>query len=342
MKTDNHNKRLWRRSFFRTGVFRVAFLVYGFAGLSLFWQVGCDRSQSNNTANSADGKLRAVATVGMVADLVRVIGGDAVDVEQICGSGVDPHLFMPTVDDVEKLMDAEVVFYCGLQLEGKMAGTLKDLAAEQPVFAITDGIDRDLLIGGDSDHADPHLWNDVSLWSQCVDSIRDQLSKLKPSHAAEFADRAAAYREELTALHEYGVEAMKTVPEASRLLITSHDAFSYFGRAYGLEVRGIQGISTESEAGLQQINALVDLLIERNVQAVFVESSVSSKNVEALIEGAASRDHQVGKGGTLYSDAMGSADSYEGTYIGMLDHNLTTTANALGGNATGFKNSRDE
>ncbi|MEM0925443.1 MAG: zinc ABC transporter substrate-binding protein, partial [Planctomycetota bacterium] len=138
------------------------------------------------------------------------------------------------------------------------------------------------------------------------------------------------------------VNVMQTIPEESRLLITSHDAFSYFGRGYGLDVRGIQGISTESEAGLQQINALIDLLLERNVKAVFVESSVSPKNIEALIEGAASRGHQVAKGGTLYSDAMGSAGSYEGTYIGMLDHNLTTTANALGGKAPGFRSSDDE
>ncbi|MEM6469365.1 MAG: zinc ABC transporter substrate-binding protein [Planctomycetota bacterium] len=302
---------------------------------------GCSRDSPSDSAADS-GKLNVVATVGMVADLVREVGGDQVEVTQICGSGVDPHLYMPTRDDVQKLMDADVIFFCGLKLEGKMADTLERFANEKPVFAVTDAINPATLIGGEEDHADPHLWNDVSLWSQCVGLISDRLSKELPQYAAEFTERASAYQQSLDQLHQYGVDVMKTVPEKSRLLITSHDAFSYFGRGYGLEVRGIQGISTESEAGLQQINGLVDLLLQRNVGAVFVESSVSPKNIEALIEGAASKGHQVVKGGTLFSDAMGAPGSYEGTYIGMLDHNLTTTAKALGGKADGFRARVDE
>lgn len=292
------------------------------------------------SSSSTTDRIQAVVTVGMVADLVRAVGGDHVEVNQICGAGVDPHLYQPTRDDVVAIRNAEIVFYCGLMLEGKMAGTLEKVGERKPSIAVTAAIDPAMLIageegesGGGQHHGDPHVWNDVSLWSRCVDLIRDELTKLDPEHGEDYAANATAYNNQLAELHEYGVKAIATIPEQSRLLITSHDAFSYFGRAYGLDVRGIQGISTESEAGLQQINELVDLLIRRNVKAVFIESSVSPKNVEALIEGAASKGHQVVKGGMLFSDAMGPEGSYEGTYLGMLDHNLTVTTRALGGQA---------
>ncbi|QEG01398.1 Periplasmic zinc-binding protein TroA precursor [Stieleria maiorica] len=319
------------------------------APIALFWIaalfLGCnsgDQTPRTSSGTAPSGKkLRVVVTVGMVGDLVRTVGGDRIEVTQICGAGVDPHLYMPTRDDVQDIMESEAVFYCGLMLEGKMADTLEKVSRSKPVFAVTDAIDRGRLMAGEGDesggsgqsHGDPHVWNDVSMWSECVELIRDELTRLAPEHGDQFAANATAYRAELAKLHAYGIQAIATIPEESRLLITSHDAFNYFGRAYGLDVRGIQGISTESEAGLQQINALVDLLIRRNVKAVFVESSVSPKNVEALIEGAASQGHKVVKGGMLFSDAMGRPGTYEGTYIGMLDHNLTTTTRALGGQA---------
>lgn len=308
--------------------------------------VGCHSGSEPESpgSSSADGKIEAVATVGMVADLVRQVGQEHVRVTQICGSGVDPHLYMPTRDDVQLIMEADVVFYCGLMLEGKMAGTLDKVGRRKPIIAVTDSIDPTLLLSGEeaernssSDpgsaevHADPHVWNDVSLWRQCLTSVEQELSSLRPDLADTFAVNAEAYAAQLDQLHAYGRQITGTIPESSRLLITSHDAFSYFGRAYGLEVRGIQGISTESEAGLQQINALVDLLIERDVRAVFIESSVSPKNVEALIEGAASKGHSVTTGGTLFSDAMGPSGDPTGTYLGMLSHNLTTVTRALGG-----------
>lgn len=292
----------------------------------------------NSRPTSRSEKINVVATVGMVADLVRQVGGDDVEVTQICGAGVDPHLYRPTTDDVRKIDSAEIVFYCGLKLEGKMIDTLETVGQTKPVIAITDAVDVARLRSaggeetlGQSAHPDPHLWNDVSLWSQCVPLVAEELGKLKPELADKFAEAAVAYQAELEKLHAYGQQVMATVPEKSRLLITSHDAFSYFGQAYGLEVQGIQGISTESEAGLRRINELVDLLIERDVRSVFVESSVRPKNVEALMEGAAQRGHEVSTGGVLFSDAMGLAGTYEGTYVGMLDHNLSTTAAALGG-----------
>lgn len=311
--------------------------------------LGCGQNQSQSSQDTGNtGKIQAVATVGMVAELVRNVGGEHVWVTQICGSGVDPHLYKPTRDDVQQIMEAEIVFYCGLMLEGRMVDTLEKLGRNKPVVAVTDAIKHDSLLSGaqgpsgaqgGTGHGDPHVWNDVSLWSQCVGLVRDELTKFDPEHAEQYATNATAYQSRLAELHQYGVKAIATIPEQSRLLVTSHDAFSYFGRAYGIDVTGIQGVSTESEAGLLQINRLVDLLIKRDVKAVFVESSVSPKNVEALIEGTGSKGHVVAKGGMLFSDAMGAEGTYEGTYIGMLDHNLTTATRALGGtvDAGGFQ-----
>lgn len=296
-------------------------------------------SSTRKSSDSASNKINAVATVGMVADLVRNVGGEHVNVIAICGSGVDPHLYRPTVDDVAEIQSADIVFYCGLMLEGKLASTLEKRGQTKPVLALAETIDASLLISGDEGHGgdasgisgDPHLWNDVSLWSRSVDAIEAELAKLAPEHAETFSENASRYKQELAALHQWGLKVVGTIPKDSRLLITSHDAFNYFGRAYGLDVRGVQGLSTESEAGIQQVVSLVDLLIQRNVKAVFVESSVPAKGVRSLIEGAADRGHSVRLGGTLFSDAMGQEDTYEGTYIGMLDHNLTTVVSALGG-----------
>ncbi|MCL4164416.1 UNVERIFIED_CONTAM: hypothetical protein GTU68_057281, partial [Idotea baltica] len=185
----------------------------------------------------------------MVADLVRNVGGEQVDVNQICGSGVDPHLFKATRDDIQSIMAGDIVFYCGLMLEGKMSDTLVKIARKKPVFAVTEMIDESLLISADGfdGHPDPHVWNDVSAWSQCVDAVESALSEFDPAHAAQYRSNAKAYRAKLAQLHQYGVEAVATVPKERRLLLTSHDAFNYFGRAYGIEVQGVQGLSTESE-----------------------------------------------------------------------------------------------
>lgn len=285
--------------------------------------------------DSSSAAIDAVATVGMVADLVRNVGGDRVAVTQMMGSGVDPHLYKPTRDDVQTIIRGDIVFYSGLLLEGKMGDTLEKVGQSKPVFAVTAGIDESKLLEPDdfAGHADPHVWMDVSLWSQAVDVVAEALSEFDPEHAEDYRQRADAYRQRLAKLDAYGKQVIGSIPESSRVLITSHDAFSYLGRAYGLEVAGVQGLSTDSEAGLQHINELVDLIVEKNIGAVFVESSVSQKNVFALIDGAKSRGHQVKIGGELFSDAMGEAGTYEGTYEGMLDHNLTMIARGLGGEA---------
>lgn len=294
-----------------------------------------DRNAHKSESSSEDAPLRAIATVGMVADLVREVGGDHVVVTQIMGSGVDPHLYKVTRDDVQTIMGSDIVFYSGLMLEGKMADTLVKVARSRPVVAVTEMLDeRDLLEPDDFEgNYDPHVWMDVALWSKCVDVVATALTEVRPNNAKTFQANATAYIDRLEELHAYGTRAIASIPETSRVLVTSHDAFNYMGRAYGLDVQGVQGISTESEAGLQRVNELVSTLTERNVKAVFIESSVPRKSIDALVEGAAARGHRIRIGGELFSDAMGETDTYKGTYIGMLDHNFTTVTRSLGGNA---------
>jgi manganese/zinc/iron transport system substrate-binding protein len=278
----------------------------------------------------------------MITDVVRNVAGEHAEVEGIIGEGVDPHLYKPTRGDVVKLNSADVIFYNGLLLEGKMADVLVQMATSgKPVHAVTEKIlgDEKYLMEKDdgSSHTDPHVWMDVQAWLSGVDVIAGALAAYDPENAEDYMARAADYSGKLIALHAYALEAMATIPEGQGVLVTAHDAFRYMGRAYGLEVRGIQGISTESEAGVRDLEKLVDFIVERNIPAVFVESSVADKNVRALVEGAKARGHDVRIGGELFSDAMGQPGTYEGTYIGMIDHNVTTIVNALGGRAEGFQ-----
>lgn len=304
--------------------------------LSLLLLVGCSGTEKTNEPSDADNSLSVVSTVGMVADLVKQVGGDRIEVTQIMGSGVDPHLYKANRDDVQTIMASDVVFYSGLMLEGKMADTLIKVARKKPVIAVTERVDETNLLEPEdfAGHFDPHLWMDVAAWSNCVDVITEVLGEQAPQHAEFFRANATAYKSDLETLHQYGIDSIGSIPEESRILITSHDAFNYFGRAYGLEVQGVQGLSTESEAGLQRINELVDLLVEKKISAVFVESSVPSKNIEALVEGARSKGHEVSVGGELFSDAMGEPGTYRGSYVGMLDHNITLVARGLGGQAS--------
>ncbi|MFK7778850.1 MAG: zinc ABC transporter substrate-binding protein [Gimesia sp.] len=311
--------------------------------LILSFIVGCQAEETSSTdksnQQSADKQLTypipVAATVGMVADIVKNVGRENVAVTQIMGSGVDPHMHKASRDDVQMIMNADIIFYSGLMLEGKMADTLIKISRKKPVFAVTELIDQKSLLEPEdfNGHYDPHLWMDVAAWTLCVDAVKDALIEFDPSHTDAYQKNAEEYKKELEQLHEYGLKSTKSIPENSRILITSHDAFNYFGRAYGLNVQGIQGISTESEAGLKRINELVDMLVKKNIKAVFVESSVSKKNITALIDGAKAQGHEIIIGGELFSDAMGEQDTYEGTYIGMLDHNFTIVTRALGGTA---------
>jgi manganese/zinc/iron transport system substrate-binding protein len=306
--------------------------------LLLLFAAGCS-SSSDETAKEGNDQytgtypIQVVATIGMVADVVRNVGGEHVKVDQICGPGVDPHLYHPLTDDVRMLSNADMVFYCGLMLEGKMTDSLIQIARKRPVHAVTEMISQSLLLEPEefSGHFDPHVWNDVSAWSQTVTVVEKSLANFDPQHASEYEQNGAEYRKKLATLHQYGIDSLATVPAGRRVLVTSHDAFNYFGRAYELEVIGVQGLSTESEAGVQHINNLVDMLVQKNVKAVFVESTVPRKNIQALQEGAASKGHEVVIGGELFSDAMGLSGTYEATYEGMLDHNITVVTRGLGG-----------
>lgn len=296
---------------------------------------GCGKPAAEKP--SAEGQHTIVTTVGMVGDLVRQVAGEHAQVEFLVGEGVDPHLYKPTRSDVAALMGADAIFYAGLYLEGRMIDALKKVQeGGKPVFAVTDPVPEAFLLHPEDSqgHADPHIWMDVEGWVYAVDAVVAGLVEFDAAHAADYQANAQQLKEELKSLQLYVKEVLSSVPESQRVMVTAHDAFNYFGRAYGLEVLGIQGISTESEAGIQDINRLVDLLVERKIPAVFVESTVASKNVMALIEGAASKGHEVIIGGELFSDAMGEPGTYEGSYIGMIDHNATTVARALGGEAS--------
>jgi len=280
----------------------------------------------------AQGTLSVVATTGMIADTARRIGGDLVQVKALMGPGVDPHGYRQTRSDIVAMTRADLVLWHGLYLEAQMEDFFGDLGEKRRVVAVAEGLDKDTLLGHEDYEGryDPHVWMDPRAWADVVTAVTDALSAALPEGADTFAANAATFQTEIAALAEYADAALAQVPEQSRVLVTAHDAFNYFGRAYGFEVIGIQGISTESEAGLNRISTLVDELVSRDIKAVFVETSVSDRNMRALIEGAAARGHDVSIGGSLYSDAMGDAGTYEGTYLGMIDHNVTTIARALG------------
>ncbi|MEO1600535.1 MAG: zinc ABC transporter substrate-binding protein [Pseudomonadota bacterium] len=281
----------------------------------------------------AEERLDVVATTGMIADAAREVGGERVEVRALMGPGVDPHAYRQTRSDIVAMARADLVLWHGLYLEAQMEGFLLELGAEQPVVAVAETLPTDRLIGHDdyADKHDPHLWMDPVLWAEVVVAVRDALIAVDPSGEAIYEANAAAHLAELAALSDYTSRVLASVPASARVLLTAHDAFNYFGAAYGFEVMGIQGISTESEAGLQRIATLVDMLVEREIGAVFVESSVSDRNIRALIEGAAAQGHTVVIGGELFSDAMGEPGTYEGTYVGMIDHNATVISRALGG-----------
>jgi manganese/zinc/iron transport system substrate-binding protein len=277
-----------------------------------------------------------LATTGMIGDVVREIGGDRIRLETLMGPGVDPHLYKPTRDDVAKMLRADIVFYNGLVLEGKMTDAFVRVARSgKPVHAVTELLPEDQLIepAGADGHYDPHVWMDPRRWSRAAELIADKLIEHDKAGEQAYRRSLAALQDRMRQLDSYAERALATIPARQRVLVTAHDAFNYFADRYAIEVLGIQGLSTESEAGLRRIQELVSVLVERRIPAVFVETSVSDRNVLALVEGAASRGHRVVVGGELFSDAMGSPGTYEGTYIGMIDHNVTAITRALGGEA---------
>lgn len=279
--------------------------------------------------------LNIVATTGMIADAAARIGGDMVTVQALMGPGVDPHAYRQTRSDIVAMSRADLVLWHGLYLEAQLEEVLGDLSDITRVEAVAEALPKDQLLSHEDydGRFDPHVWMDPGLWAEVATRIEEVLSAAMPDHAQTFAANADHFKSEAEALGHYCKNTLSSVPEPARVLVTAHDAFNYFGRLYGFDVVGIQGISTESEAGLNRIAELVNMLVERGVGAVFVESSVSDRNIRALIEGARAKGHEVTIGGELYSDAMGAPGTYEGTWLGMIDHNVTTISRALGGDA---------
>lgn len=293
----------------------------------------------------ASGVVRVVATTGMVADAASAVGGPHAQVTRLMGEGVDPHLYKPAPGDLRVLESADLVLYNGLHLEGKLADSLTKLGDRRPVVAVAEAIPTDRLIRSTDDGGshDPHVWLDPRLWSLVVEAARDALQRASPANEASIRAAADAYLGTLGRLHAWAEEQLATIPPERRVLVTAHDAFAYFGRAYGLEVHGVQGISTESESSIQDMNALVDLLVEKRVPAVFFESSVPPRAVRALIEGCRARGHEVRIGGELFSDALGPDGTPQGTYFGMFEHNVRTIVEALSGKpAAPFSKPHDE
>ena len=287
--------------------------------------------QQDKSKKRGVGQLNIVATIGMIADITKAVGDDHIKVTALMGPGIDPHLYKATAGDVSRLSGADVIFYNGLHLEAKMAEVLQRMSGQTITVAVTDGIDRSMLLTPPEFEGayDPHVWFDVKLWKKAVENIRDTLIEADAKHAESYRRNSEVYLAKLDELHEYVKTQAERIPENQRVLVTAHDAFNYFGRAYGFQVRGLQGISTVAEAGTADIQELAKFIVQRRIPAMFVETSVSSRNIEAVQAAVKSRGFDVEIGGKLFSDAMGDPGTPEGTYIGMVRHNIDTIVKSL-------------
>lgn len=278
-----------------------------------------------------DGKLNVVTTTGIIADAVKNIGGDNIELTALMGPGVDPHLYKATQGDLEKIIQADVIFYNGLHLEGKMGEVFEKVGRTKPVVAVSSGIAKAKLraIPGFEGANDPHIWFDVNLWKGAVQTITKTLIRYDSVNSAVYIENSARYLAQLDSLHHAVSKQIAEIPQAQRVLITAHDAFGYFGDAYNIEVRGLQGISTVSEFGLKDVTELVNFIIKRKIKAIFVETSVSQRSIKAVVEGCTDKGWKITIGGSLYSDALGERRSPAGTYIGMVNANVKVITEAL-------------
>jgi len=277
---------------------------------------------------SAHAQLNIVATTGMIADMVQNIGGQHVKVSALMGTGVDPHLYKATQGDLRRLTKADIVLYNGLHLEGKMQDIFEKLARKKPVFPIAEHIEQQALIKHGS-YPDPHIWFDLNLWQQAGQKVLAILIQQDPQNKNDYQIKAAEYLAKMAELDSWTKQQLLTIPESQRILITAHDAFGYFSKAYGVKVMGLQGISTAAEFGLQDIKQLKNIIVKNQVKAVFVESSVSPRFIESLVAGVKAEGHQIVIGGELYSDAMGPTGTKTDNYFGMVQHNVKTIVDAL-------------
>jgi manganese/zinc/iron transport system substrate-binding protein len=275
--------------------------------------------------------INVVTTTGMIADAVDNVGGERVDVTNLMGPGIDPHLYKASEGDVSRMANADIIFYNGLGLEAQMGEVFQQMRGQIVTVAVAEGIDEARLLEDEEyDGApDPHIWFDVSLWTHAVERVRDSLIEIDPGSRVYYQANTESYLAQLDELHEYILAQAARVPESQRVLITAHDAFQYFGAAYGFEVRGLQGLSTETEAGTADIREMAEFIVERDIRAIFIETSVPDRSIQAVQAAVIARDHQVEIGGELYSDALGNPGTQAGTYLGMLEYNINTIVSAL-------------
>ncbi|WP_047415313.1 metal ABC transporter solute-binding protein, Zn/Mn family [Cellulophaga sp. Hel_I_12] len=284
-----------------------------------------------NSHEPLDNKLKVVTTTTMITDMVYNIGGDSIHIEGLMGSGVDPHLYKASEGDVSKLTSADVVFYSGLHLEGKLVDVFEKMNRSKSTIALADVLDKNKLISSEyfASNYDPHIWFNLRYWKQIANYLTEELGTLDPKNADFFEKNKIEYLKRLEVLETNIKNTIASLPEEKRILITAHDAFNYFGEEYGFEVVGLQGLSTATEAGVQDVQNLAKLIIDKKVKAIFVESSVPRRTIEALQQAVLAQGFQVEIGGTLYSDALGNAGTKEGTYMGMFEYNVNTIVNAL-------------
>lgn len=287
---------------------------------------------SCNNKTDETGRLQVVTTTSIITDLVKNIGGDFIDVEGLMGAGVDPHLYRASEGDVSKLYNADVIFYNGLHLEGKLVDVFEKMKSQEKTTIGLGGVlEKGKLIGSEyfGSNYDPHVWFNIQFFKQFAEETAAVLAEVNPEHAEAYMENKENYIEELDAMENEIMAIIETLPEEKRILVTAHDAFNYFGEAFGFEVVGLQGLSTATEAGVQDVRRLSDFIIENEVQTIFIESSVPRQTIEALEQAVLSKGHEVEIGGTLYSDALGNPGTPEGTYIGMFTYNVNTIVDAL-------------
>ncbi|WP_018753813.1 metal ABC transporter solute-binding protein, Zn/Mn family [Paenibacillus sanguinis] len=313
--------------------FHRAKITLGILALIILGACSKVEGQADSVQRPADGEpIQVVATIGMITDVVKQVGGEEVEANGLMGPGVDPHLYKASQGDIEKLDQADIIFYGGLHLEGKMTEIFEKLENRKPTVAVSRDIDPELLRSGadaGGSQYDPHIWFNVRHWISATETIRDTLVAYDPDHADTYQQNAEAYIAQLEQLDAEVKRQIAEIPEQDRVLVTAHDAFGYFGDAYGIEVMGLQGISTAAEYGSKDVSKLRDFLVENKIKAVFVESSIPTKSMEAVIAGAKEMGHTVKIGGELYSDSMGEPGSDADTYIKMVEHNVSTIVEAL-------------
>lgn len=283
-----------------------------------------------NETTSKDGRLNVVTTTSMITDLVSNVGGDMIDLQGLMGAGVDPHLYKASAGDVTKLSGADIIFYNGLHLEGKLVEVFEKMQSKTQV-ALGESLDKNTLIGSDyfASNYDPHVWFNIQYFKQFVNAVVKTLSEKDPKNSANYKANGDAYLQKLDVLDKEIKRIIETLPKEKRILVTAHDAFNYFGKSYDFNVVGLQGLSTATEAGVQDVQRLSQFIIDNDVKAIFIESSVPRRTIEALEAAVKAKGHEVVIGGSLYSDALGDAGTIEGTYIGMFTYNVNTIVNSL-------------